>query len=315
MPVLRRFSLARVLALVLLVCGAIAAAVLGARLYTEPSASEANRMVSLFGKKKKPASTTIHPSVGSALQPIDEYPADLDAPRAVTGATCSKVRVDGAPPSATFTAGGAVEASHTGYIVRGLANRAPFLIVNNSTESRFELWNLDAGSPPRILDLQPLPALQADQAEWLQYFVFDAACLTSSQLLLAVGYFDPRRKNALYLLHGESGGFQLISEVDSDTRDLGKFFEIRPVSPDTALALYYTRRTRQSAEIYHNYFNHLMLFSPAHPQGMEIATIGIDVGNVRRWDVADGTLYLHTVDARNKRPKERNFSLDLSPLF
>ena len=77
--------------------------------------------------------------------------------------------------------------------------------------------------------------------------------------------------------------------------------------------LYYSDTKRKSAEIYHNYFNHIVLFNANYPNGLEVLKLGIDDGNVMAWHVSGKTLYLATKDNRDpKHPKLKNWSLDIS---
>jgi hypothetical protein len=59
-----------------------------------------------------------------------------------------------------------------------------------------------------------------------------------------------------------------------------------------------------------------MLFSPQHPQGLEVIKLGLDDGNVIDWTVIDKTLWLRTRDRRNDElPDGMVWSLDLSSVF
>lgn len=68
-----------------------------------------------------------------------------------------------------------------------------------------------------------------------------------------------------------------------------------------------------SADVYHNYYNHILLFSPDHPKGRELLKLGIDVGNVDDWSIQGNTLFLRTIDSRDPaQPRMSAWSLDIS---
>ena len=72
-------------------------------------------------------------------------------------------------------------------------------------------------------------------------------------------------------------------------------------------------RVMASLEIYHNLYNHVVLFSRNQPDGLELLKLGIDTGNVDEWFVQDNVLYLRTLDRRDALNNRIGFwSLDLS---
>jgi hypothetical protein len=95
-----------------------------------------------------------------------------------------------------------------------------------------------------------------------------------------------------------------------------RYLETRWQDADHMLLLHYSGRTREAAEAYYNRYSHFLLFSPRYANGLEILTLGIDIGSVRRWTLRDKTLFLRTQDTRGTAPKhEQNWSLDLSALL
>lgn len=92
--------------------------------------------------------------------------------------------------------------------------------------------------------------------------------------------------------------------------------DTRAAGADRALLLYHTGELRLRAEVYVREYDHILVFSPPHPQGLEVLKLGLDDGNVVDWLVAGKTLWLHTQDRRNeKQPGNFFWSLDLSAVL
>jgi hypothetical protein len=272
-------------------------------------------MNSLTGGKQQATRTTVDPSVGAGLRRASAFPAADVSARALP-ATCRRVRITGTPPAATLTDDSTAETPERGFVVEGMGGRPPFVFLNRADTTRIEIWNLSPapGRGPRELEATLIPP--ADQAAVAGAFVVDAACLPNHRVLLAVHRYDPRPKPVLYLYDATGRAVTKLADADPDGMDLYRFFRWLPAGPDAALVLYFSGRTRQSAEIYHNFYNHVLLFTPAHPQGLEILKLGIDDGNVREWALADRTLYLKTLDNRDPRKlHEATWTLDLSKLL
>jgi len=80
------------------------------------------------------------------------------------------------------------------------------------------------------------------------------------------------------------------------------------------LLLYHTKAIRITADNYAYENDHILLFSPHFPQGLEIVRLAIVDGNVRSWGMLGKTLWLQTVEKR-KKSQEFFWSLDLSKVL
>jgi hypothetical protein len=126
---------------------------------------------------------------------------------------------------------------------------------------------------------------------------------------------NPRTRHALFLYDIAANAFHKVGDavLDSSSGAPERMFETWPLAPDGAMVLWHSGEIRVKAEVYVRERDHLLLFSPRHPQGLEVLTLGLDDGNVERWAMVDHTLWLETVDARNiDKPAAFVWSLDLS---
>jgi hypothetical protein len=266
-------------------------------------------MFSFFGNKTSAGTTVtvVDPSVGAELKPATELPPEGTLP-AEERASCMKMRYSGNYPNFTFEPDDRAEGSEKAFVVRGYGDGA--LAFINSPDGRFNIWtlnpdNLEAGQEISVGRFHP------QQDAWTRYYIADIACLPNNRLLIAVGYRDPRPKAVLLLYDITASSLKLIADAEPDTQGR-QYYDYAPLSGNAAIAIYYTGMRRQAAEIYFNDYNHMLLFTPAHPDGLEILKMGIDDGNIRAWSVVDRVLYLKTVDERNQQRKEGYWSLDLS---
>jgi hypothetical protein len=155
--------------------------------------------------------------------------------------------------------------------------------------------------------------IAADQQSWAGFHVTHAAPLPGDRVLLSVTRYTPRPSPALFVFDAGRNEFSFFADADPDIRDPSRLFYARAISPDAVVAVHFSGRTRKAAEIYYNRFNHLALFTPRYPAGIEVLKLGIDDGNVEAWTVRDRTLHLHTRDGRDpQRVRDRYWSLDLS---
>jgi hypothetical protein len=220
------------------------------------------------------------------------------------------------PPNAAVLDAPHTPGKFTGFLIKNDPNDAPLLLANIGAEhSRFELWQVTADAPHKFA-VKRTARLDAAQDSWSGFLAPSVACLPGNRLLLAVTYYAPQVKEALYVYDLARNEFYSLGRVAPNTDDYDKFFEVQAVSADTAVVLYYTGTKRIAAEKYYNEFNHLRLYSPRYPQGVELLKLGVDDGNVTRWAIADRILFLQTIDKRDaKKPIERMWSLDLSKVL
>ncbi len=268
-------------------------------------------------KKSKSIPTTVNPELGAELVPIDGMP---DLSNAVATAndsgTCTKMLVSSAAPGTVLTEDANAGTQFSAFMIDGSIDGQPLAIVNDTEQSRFDVWTLDSAENPRLVSRIETQALSEEQDSWAAYFVINAACLPDGRVILTVNYLHGGSNVVLYLFDPKNRVYEFYSTVDKSVGTFNQYFEFRALSAKSAMLIYYTDRTRAKAEIYYNKYNHLVLFTPDHPGGVEVVKLGIDTGNVLDWAVLDQTLYLNTRDNRVSDQQESGYwSLNLSNIF
>lgn len=272
-------------------------------------------MFGLFKSKPAALTSTVAPEVGA---PLKREAAFITAPTPLPAPAynrCKPVGVFGAPPNATFRATAIDGESSTGFLVAANGSRPPLALVNRMTDKpSFEIWQMQAGNEQAFAKQQPF-TLGPEQAAWHSFTLDDAACLPGDQMLLGVSYRAPAPRQALFLYDLAGQRFKSLGPVELDTSKGVPFriFETWPVAANAALVLFHTDQLRLKAEVYANKYDHLVLFSDRHPQGLEVLKLGLDDGNVRRWAMNGKTLWLDAVDLRTNATFV--WSLDLSKLI
>lgn len=278
---------------------------------------EQKPMFSLFGKKKSEAApTSVHPQLQAELQRIAKFPEMPAASTTAISATCTKYAVRGKPPQVVLEDGTDLPATEPaiGFVISDGPDRAVLLmnLPDDVPDASIALWQLASAQDLRLTRKVPMQ-LDPEEASWRARFLDDALCLPNGRVLVAVNYYAPRRRDGLFIYDIGQQRFSRLAEVSSYR---SKLFESQLSGKDSAMVLYFTDERRKSAEIYHNYYNHFQLFTPAHPDGIEVLKLGIDIGNATQWAVAGRQLYLRTRDPRTpENPREAYWSLDLSQLM
>ncbi len=270
-------------------------------------------MFSFFTKKGKAMPSIVHPYLGAQLTKLTDYlskPAPLDR----NMGHCIKAKTQGALLIPQSEEDGYIEPSQSSFIWTSMA--PPLAFINNQEQARFDVWELDSVNALKPVKKLSTNMLDAQMGKWINYSVVDAACLPAQRLLLAVNYYDPRSKTALYLYDAPNQQFSVFSNADAHAQNLGRYFEQKDLNSGETLITYYSDTQRKSAEIYHNYYNNIVLFSDKYPQGIEILKLSIDDGNIKDWNVIDKKLVLHAIDNRDhNNPKPYFWSLDLSKIL
>jgi len=272
-------------------------------------------MFSLFkDKRAAQGETRVHPDAGATLARQSSFPS---AQRSVPVAPAVQVRaLRGVPPKAELLDQPIPGETTSAYLVDGPGGQPPLAVVNISgARAHIEIWELKSAGKPVFARSRPV-RLDPEQDSWTSFLLSDVARLPGNRLLLAVFYYAPQVKQALFVYDVAAGSYTKIANVVPYADNRQKFFEAQWVAPDTALVSYYTGRTRIAPEIYYNTPTHLRLFSPRYPQGIELLQLAAADGSVARWSVLDKTLWLESRDTRKPRePKTFAWSLSLENLL
>ena len=272
-------------------------------------------MFSLFGKQKpEPTQTEIHLSVGAKLKPETSFPEPRASKAPASTISCEKLHIQGTRPNAKLASADHIPVREMAVLINGISDSDPVALMNIKDKPGFDFWRVNKDR--EITQKLPMPELYFGEGEWVQYYFHDVACLANRQLLIGVAYHTPKPKFALYRFDITTSKLYEIEKAEPHTRNLDQIFEHLAIDGANSLVRYYSDKVRKSAEIYHNYYNHIRLFSTSHPEGLKVLKLGIDQGNIQDWMLRDKTLYLHTQDNRdNTSPKNMFWSLDLSKVL
>ena len=308
-----------------LMCGGLLAMVWLMLVGCGPCASNANKtsnnadmslFSTLFKKKVPKAPSTVNPIVGAELVPIDSLPNLKKLDDTLNYGTVKTYKYSGKSPNIVFAEGRPVSISNAAYVaIPEDPTVKPVAFINIESQMTFETWELN--SDLSLNTLVDTRNIHPNQAKWYQSLARNINYLPGGdRLILTISYSDPIRKTALYTYSTSNKKFHFISNNVRDNIEIDQYYILYPISKDSTIVVYYSGRTRQSAEFYHNYYNHLLLFSPKYPDGLEFLKVGIDDGNIETLLLSDDVLYLETWDIREHgHPKQRFFSIDLNTLL
>lgn len=293
-------------------CGALLMAVaLGG---CGPAASnESGNSSMFFGLFKSKYGTTVRPELGGALKRESTFPA-VQQPPAPAYPVVRNVSADAPPPSGTLANERRDRPPAEAFIVDGTAGRPAVALVNTYGDKRSAgFWEIDGKRFGKARAATFDPA----QPKWLMWASEAVLALPAGRILFHLNYNDPRAKDALFLYDIAADRVRRLGDVEPDwPRGLPpQYIDSLQVRPDVALVRYGEQRERIGTQHYVNHFEHLLLFSPRHPDGLEIAKLGLDDGHVRRWGVVGNRLWLETADDRAGQAGRFIWSLDLTPVL
>jgi hypothetical protein len=271
-------------------------------------------MFGLFGAKK--VASSVAPQVGASLQRQPALPKSLPAQATAGFPACDILHMKGDAPNVGWLPEEAVGETRRVFRVPA-TNGQPALGIVASTDAkkRVQVWELSSDKSPKLLQ-QRKTMLDPAEANWTLAYPVAMTCLPGGLVALAIGYHDPRKRDALYLYHPATNQFRRLALIEPERSNGPPFtmFETLVLGPQAMLLLYHTDAIRLSADNFAYQFDHVWLFSPQAAQGLEVLKLSVDDGNVRALAMQGKTLWLQTLDKR-KKPVEAVFSLDLSKLL
>ncbi len=276
----------------------------------QPAQSTSSSQENMFGLFKTKSPSTVDPAVGATLVREAAFPAGAATPPDAAYPQPNRMSLDALPPAGVLSSTVDGKSPAEAWVVSGKPD-VPALVNVFEPRRRCELWLADRKDAKRLATPVPLQ-LDANQQKWSACSAQEVLALPGGKLLVAMRYRVPNPVDALFLLDatGVARKFGLI-QPDWPAGLPSRFLDNLQLTPDAVLAVYRTDSVRLGAERYVNRFDHLVLFSPRHPTGLEVARIGIDDGNVRDWRFSRGKLWLHTSDDRGDAPRVFDWSLDL----
>lgn len=257
-------------------------------------------MFGLFKRgKDTPTASRVAPEVGAPLVRQTAFPGAAGPAPGAAFADCREAAVRGQAAAAviveTFVPGESVLGWRVG--ARGGVPPLVFFDVPGR-QPRFELWELGAGALPGVTRQRSVQ-LGEGQARWSGFNLAAAGCLPGGRIALAVHHGDPTPKDGLFVYDAATQQFRALGRIAVDVSRLPpRYFEVMAASADAALLRYGSDNQRLAAERYARGREHLLLYSPRHPDGLEVLDLALADGNVRRWGLVGRTLWLETADPR-----------------
>ncbi len=271
-------------------------------------------MFGLFGNKK--AASTVAAEVGASLQRQQTLPAQMPPAAASAVPACQPAHIRGNPPNAEWVAHEVAGETRRVFLLPAVGATAPLAVLASADEKKHvQVWELSRDKPARFVKQRSVTVDPA-QASWTLAYPVAVACLPAGRAAISVGYHDPRKQEALYVYDTQANQFARVALIEPERSMPPPFtsFEVLAASADATLVLYHTGAIRLGADKFAYPADHIRLFSPRYPNGLEIATLDVGDGNVRAWAMKGGTLWLRTEDKR-KQPVEFIWSLDISQVL
>ncbi|MDH5325498.1 MAG: hypothetical protein OEZ68_12305 [Gammaproteobacteria bacterium] len=265
-------------------------------------------------KENKTEPMTIHPDVGSMLEPASQFPGKNDL-RNTADFQTAVLRLENTDYES--------EKWTSAYAVRP-KGKEPFLLVNYSKERIVKQWSatesqlqstsqkeytINDYTPEKI---EPLSGLRSEH--WRRFRIVDAMVLTETQILFVFEIWKTNPSYVSYLYNSTSREFHPISPEDIAPISVidGVYVRTHHLSADTVLVQHESNRVRLAAESYRNYSSHLVLVSPYYPQGIEFLQLGIDLGTIQRLSLSGNELYLELL---GKTPPSSISHLNITKLL
>lgn len=269
----------------------------------------------IFGLFKSKLASTVSPQLGASLVRESAFPAALPAAPTAAYPQVRNVSIDGGlPPAGTLAAARADHPPAEAFVIDASAGQPGLAVVNTyEPERRTQLWQLDAREARRF-DKQRAATFDPAQARWLMYSAEAVLALPGRQVLIQLKYHRPQATDGLFVYDAEADRVRSLGNVEPDwSRGLPfRFVDSLQLRPDALLVRYQTEKERLGPQRYVNHYEHLVLFSPRHRDGLELVKLGLDDGSVRRWGFSGSKLWLQTADDRAAPPREAVWSLDLA---
>jgi hypothetical protein len=272
-------------------------------------------MFGFFKGKVESLPSTVSPELHAPLKRETTFPR---SPASTDSAGCMEARVEGLPPAARFVPPDFTGTTQSALRVASRSGLAPLGIVNVGGDVRRpQFWELASDTDPSFVRQIPV---QIDPAEkgWITARAIDAGCLPGPLVALGLAYSTGRPFQSVVVYDRGTREVRKIADAvyDGSSGSPDSLLATLDAGPDQVLLLYHTDQLRLRAEVYVRQYDHILVFSPRHPQGTEVLKLGLDDGNVVDWVVVGKTLWLHTYDRRNdKHPDGFFWSLDLSAVL
>jgi hypothetical protein len=270
-------------------------------------------MFGFFRRKMGEAAfTSIAAEVGGVLQAQHAMPPNLCKEEAATQPECNVLHLRGDPPIGEWSDEAVYAETRSVFVVPAAYGQPKIAILSDAHCHNIRLWELSTDTPPRFLRERPAQLCLPNGPPHM-CFPLAASFLPGGNVALEIAYTDPAMRGALYLYSPGTNEFHRIDQVQaacSARRGPHNEVETLMAASDAKLVICRNGLIRLRAEVYCTRHNHILLFSPRYPQGLEVIRLGLDDGNLGEYAMQGTTLWMNTHDIRNP-PKDYIWSLDL----
>jgi len=272
-------------------------------------------MFGVFKGRTARLPSVVAPELRATLKHETAFPR---APSTTQDTRCVSARVDGEPPKARFVPPGFDGATHSALRVASKPGLPALGIVNLGGELRRpQFWELASDADPSFVRQIPV-SLDPAEASWSTARATQAGCLPGPLVALGLAYATGDTYQSVLVYDRADHSVRKLSDAvyDASSGHPDSLLDTRAAGTDRALLLFHTGELRLRAEVYLREYDHVLVFSPRHPRGLEVLKLGLDDGNVVEWLVLDKTLWLHAQDRRNEnQPANFFWSLDLTSVL
>ena len=268
-----------------------------------------------FFKSRTKRPSTVAPELHATLE---RQPGMPRAAAPAQDERCEFTRVSGTPPQSRFVAPEFDDRTHSTLRIAARPGLPSLGIVNLGGDVRRpQFWELSTDAEPSFVRQIPVQ-LDPDESRWIAAAAIEAACLPGTLLALGLVYSPNLTFQSIVVYDRATHAVRKLADAvyDASSGRPDTLLDIRAAGPDRTLLLFHTGQLRLRAEVYVREYDHVMVFSPRHPQGLEVLKLGLDDGNIVEWRLVDDTLRLRTRDRRDETQGGSFYwSLDLSAVL
>ena len=280
--------------------------------------SESGNDNMIFGLFKGKKVSVVDPSLGAALVRREAFPASLVTPPAAAYPLIRDLGADAPPPKGKLAPNPTDDQPIRAYVAPAAASLPGVAVVNFYDPKReTQFWEMNPQDGNRF-GRRRAATFAPDQAKWLAYDAETVMTLPAGQILIHLSSERPIPSDSLFVYDIASDRVRSLSEPVTPDWAGGlpfKFVDTLQLTSEAVLVLFHSDKERLGPQRYVNHFDHLVLFSNTHREGVPVLTLSLEDGNVRRWGMVGKTLWLKTSDDRAAKPREAVWSLDLAKVL
>ncbi|MCP4524118.1 MAG: hypothetical protein GY828_07920 [Candidatus Gracilibacteria bacterium] len=217
------------------------------------------------------------------------------------------MKSSGEYPNITFVNEKAFELSEVAYKIENIEGKN-YILYNDSIGKKFQVCECNENN--EIVGDKYVYETSSFVENSFGYYLRDVDFLYGNIFLMTIG---TTLQAELYIFDIENGEFTLLQKgVEAHNHFTDNYCDTLKIDEKNTLVFFTSDQKRERAEMYFNYYNYIYLFSQKYPEGIQIAKIGIDEGNIQEWGIDDKNLFLENADRRKVgNHKEYFMKIDL----